>query len=425
MRPAIRHRSSRPAFLYWLLVFFAALLIAAAPIVLAQSSPNAASADQSEIPANNGTNAAAQDQLEQAADFQAPGSLWHYGGFVDLGLLYDPNDPENHLFRSSGTTFRVNELDLNMAAIYLKKSVTESSRWGTELTAQAGRDSEQFGFSVTAPNLAGAQGLRHLGSTNVSYLAPLGKGLTLQGGIFSSFIGYDSLYAKDNFSYTRPWGADFTPYLMMGLNAQYPLTKRLTGTVFLISGYWHLAHANDVPSTGMQLAFAPSDHLTVKQTILYGPHQANTALKFWRFLSDSIAEWKHQRLTTAFEYFVGTEKVALPEGARTLWMSAQLPVHYAFTPTISFTVRPEVYWDRDGRTTGFSQTVKANTTTFEYRVPYRDLTAILRLEHRIDDSRGPGGGFFTDGQQPGIMPFTPTQNLGIVGIILTFDSTLH
>src|SRR5205807_5869044 len=144
-----------------------------------------------------------------------------------------------------------------------------SSRWGMELTAQAGQDTRIFGFSATAPNLPGATGLRHLGPTNVSYVAPVGKGLTIQGGIFSSLIGYDSLYAKDNFTYTRPWGADFTPYLMMGINASYPFTNKVTATFFLVNGYWHLAHANNVPSSGGQLAYKPTGHLTLKETAIY------------------------------------------------------------------------------------------------------------------------------------------------------------
>ena len=100
------------------------------------------------------------------------------------------------------------------------------------------------------PNLAGSKWLRHLGLANVSYLAPVPKGLTVQGGIFPSLIGYDALYSKDNLSYTRPWGADFTPYLMMGVNASYPLNEKLTGTLFAVTGYWHLANANSVPSSG-------------------------------------------------------------------------------------------------------------------------------------------------------------------------------
>src|SRR5215471_14472011 len=78
---------------------------------------------------------------------------WQYGGFIDVGYLHDFNDPANYLFRSRGTTARVNELNLNMTGLYLKKVPSESSRWGIDLTWQAGSDSEGFGFSATAPEL--------------------------------------------------------------------------------------------------------------------------------------------------------------------------------------------------------------------------------------------------------------------------------
>ena len=72
----------------------------------------------------------AQDaQQPQSATSPGP-TTWQYGGFVDVGYLHDFNDPANHLFRSRGTTFHVNELNLNMTAAYLRKSPTESSRWG-------------------------------------------------------------------------------------------------------------------------------------------------------------------------------------------------------------------------------------------------------------------------------------------------------
>jgi hypothetical protein len=351
---------------------------------------------------------------------------WQYGGFIDAAYLWDSNDPSNHLFRSRGTAYKVDEPILNMTAAYARKTAVESSRWGFEVTVQGGQDTRVFGFSATAPNLAGSDFLRHLGPTDVSYLAPVGNGLTLQAGIFSSFIGYDSLYAKDNLNYTRPWGADFTPYLMMGINASYPFSQKLTGTVFLVNDYFHLADPNSVPSSGGQLAYKASEHTTVKQTLLWGPHQSNTTLEYWRFLSDSIVEWKTDRITAAFEYHVGEEKVTAPGTPRALWMAGQLPVHWVFNKHWSVTVHPEVYWDRDGRLTGFSQTVKANTTTLEYRIPYRQAAAIVRLEHRVDDSRGPGGGFFSDGQvQPGVVGLKPTQHLLMLGVILTYDASFH
>ena len=165
----------------------------------------------------------------------APTPDWQYGGFLDVAYLKSFNDPSNHVFRNRGTTPRVDEWDVNMAAAVLRKTASERSRLGVELTAHTGEDSKIFGFSATAPNIGGAGALLHLGPINVSYLAPIGNGLTIQGGIFSSLIGYDSLYAKDNFNYTRPWGADLTPYLMMGVNASYPFSNKLTGTFLVLN----------------------------------------------------------------------------------------------------------------------------------------------------------------------------------------------
>ena len=200
----------------------------------------------------------------------------------------------------------------------------------------------------------------------------------MQGGVFTSLIGYDSLYAKDNFNYTRPWGAEFTPYLMMGLNASYPFNDKLTGAVFVINGYWHLANANSAPSTGGQLVYKASPHVTVKETVLWGSHQANTSLKYWRLLSDTIVERKGDRFTFAFEYIYSSERVVDPGNPRALMMSSQLPIHWTINKRWSATVRPEVFWDRNGRWTLVRETVKAVTTTLEYRFPTRKRTRSWR-----------------------------------------------
>ncbi len=364
-----------------------------------------------------------ESQAPPGAQAEPSRPVWHYGGFVDLGYLLDFNHPSNHLFRNRGTTPRVDELDLNMGGVYLNKDASKQSSWGMELLVQAGEDSKTFGFSATAPALAGANWLRQLGRADVSYLAPIGNGLTVQAGIFNSLIGYDSLYAKDNLTYTRPWGADYTPYLMLGVNTSYPFSKKLTATFYVINGYWHLAYATSVPSFGGQIAYKLAERWTLKETLLYGPQQADTSLEFWRFFSDSIAEWKSKRVTAAFEYQAGTEKVALTGNPRAFWTAAQLPVHWTVHGPWSVTVRPELYWDPDGRLTGFKQFIKAFTATGEYRIPYRWTTTIVRLEYRYDNSRGKGGGFFKDGEvRPGVVGLTPTQHLLVFGLIWALDS---
>jgi hypothetical protein len=127
---------------------------------------------------------------------------------------------------------------------------------------------------------------------------------------------------------------------MLGVNASYPVTPRLTATGLLVNGYWHLAHANDVPSVGGQLAYKATDRVTVKETVLYGPHQTETDLRFWRFFSDTIVERKSGPLTAAFEYQIGTEGVAIAGDPQALWMAAQAPVKWVVRGPWSIVVRP-------------------------------------------------------------------------------------
>lgn len=118
---------------------------------------------------------------------------WHYGVYLDLSYIVNFNFPENHQWRSRTTSNRFNELAPNMGLVYVRKDATTDSRWGMELGAQGGYDSKDFAFLVNEPEVGGADMLRHVHRANVSYLAPVGKGLTIQAGLFNSLIGYESL----------------------------------------------------------------------------------------------------------------------------------------------------------------------------------------------------------------------------------------
>ena len=153
---------------------------------------------------------------------------WRYGLYLDLSYPVDFNFPENHRWRSKVTTQRVNELTPNMALGYVRKDADESSRWGMEFAVQGGYD-----VTGQVPNASlrygdpysDADTFSHFSRANVSYLAPIGTGLKLTAGLFNSFIGYESFYAKDNFNYTRAYLPDYSPYFMFGLSAQYQFSE--------------------------------------------------------------------------------------------------------------------------------------------------------------------------------------------------------
>jgi hypothetical protein len=349
---------------------------------------------------------------------------WHYGAYVDVSHIVNFNFPDNDLWRSRSTASLHNEVSPNMGLAYVRKDATESSRWGLELGGQGGHDSEEFAFLPGEKKVGGADVLRHFHRANLSYLAPVGKGLTITAGLFNSLMGYESLYARDNANYTRSWIADYTPYMMFGVNARYPVNEHLTVTGFVINGYAHLSHPNDLPSYGVQWSYKMTPRLTATQTTYWGPDQTNTALEFWRLYGNQIAEWKGDDVTIAAFFDIGTECLAnQPGNPRTFVMGGNMIVRWHIAGPWSVALRPEFYWDRNGRWTGSEQFVKAITSTVEYQFPYRWTKTMVRLEYRYDESTGVGGGFFKNGEvSPGVLRLVPSQHLFLVGVLWTFDS---
>ena len=352
-------------------------------------------------------------------------TLWHYGAYLDVSYDLNFNFPDNHRWRSRTTTNHTNEFAPNMALAYARKDPTSASRWGTEFGLQGGYDTEDFAFLQGEPKVDGHDVWRHFHRANVSYLAPVGgKELTVTAGLFNSLIGYESLYAKDNYNYTRSWMADNTPYMMFGVKASYPVSDELIATLYVVNSYYHLAHPNDQPSYGVDVEWKATSRLTVTENIYYGPDQANTALEFWRLYSNFNTEWKGDDLILAWSYDFGTENIATQPGSpRAFVMASALYTQWHIAGPWTVAVRPEFYWDRNGRWTGNQQFVKAITNTVEYKIPYRWTNTILRLEYRYDESTGKQGGFFTNGNFSNGQPrLTPGQNLLIFSLLWMFDS---
>ena len=365
-----------------------------------------------------------ESDLSPMTDKAVSSSSWRYGAYLDIGGIVNFNVPENGLWRSRTTASRHNQAAPNMVLAYVRKDASEASRWGMELGVQGGYDSVDFAFLQGESKVGGADVLRHLHRANASYLAPVGNGLTVTAGLFNSLMGYESLYAKDNANYTRSWIADNTPYMMFGVNAAYPVNDRLTVTTFVINRYYHLAYTVAQPSYGGKWSYALTPRLTAMQTLYWGPDQTDGSLEFWRLYGNHILEWKGDEVTVAVSYDAGTENIAdRPGSPRAFVMGGNLMMKWHVAGPWSVALRPEFYWDRNGRWTGAEQFVKAITSTIEYKLPYRWTNTMLRVEHRYDESTGVGGGFFRRGEiSPGVFGLAPSQHLVVFGLLCVFDS---
>src|SRR6187455_355549 len=154
-----------------------------------------------------------------------------------------------------------------------------------EFALQTGRDVEGQVPNANLRNgdsYGGADTFSHFARANVSYLAPIGTGLKLTAGLFNSFIGYESFYAKDNFNYTRSYLPDPSPYFMFGVAAEYQITDALNGAFYVINRYNYLSYPNNLPSYGTRIQWTASPAMTLTQNFYYGPDQSNTDLRYWR-----------------------------------------------------------------------------------------------------------------------------------------------
>jgi hypothetical protein len=324
---------------------------------------------------------------------------WNYGAYLDVGYAVDFNNPENGLWRSRSTTFKVDDPQVNMATAYLAKEGTPQSRWGMQFAAQTGVDTKKLVPEpppASSTPISNADVYRHFSRANVSYLFPVEKGLMLTGGLINSYIAYESYYAIGNPNYTRGYITDNVPYLMFGIEAFSPLRDNPKLALYAVNGWQHLANPNDVPSFGLQFQLEASPRANFTQNLYYGPDQETTDLQFWRFFSDSIFEWKSDPFLLALSFDVGTEKQAAQFGnPRFNWMAGALWAAWHISGPWTLAFRPEFFYDPDGLITGAQQTIQAYTFTVKYKFsPAKSQTLVASIEYRYDRSTGPGGGFF-------------------------------
>lgn len=344
---------------------------------------------------------------------------WQLGGAIDLSYANAFQSDDKIAYRSKATTMRLNEFSPNMGMFYLKKLASASSRWGLEIGAQAGYDTD--GQVPGSDRLPGYSLLRYLSRANASYLAPVGNGLTLTAGLMNSFIGFESMYAKDNFNYSRSWIADYSPYYLIGFGGQYPVNDDVTVGLFLVSDYDYLAYRSEQPKYASQVAWTISPAWKITQNLFAGPEQRHAETSNWRYFSDSILQWTGQEVSVALAYDVGTERVIGDQNRQVLWMGSAFFSRWHIDGPWSVALRPEIYWDGDGRMTGNRQLIKSVTGTLEYKIPLDSASLALRSEYRYDDSTGIQGGFYKYGNSQQLVA---GQHAVFFSCLISFDQSI-
>jgi len=384
------------------------------------------------------TDAAAPPQVLTSDERKTVDSLRDTTINVGLDTYYEYNfdNPVGRVNLLRAYDVLSNEFSLNQASLILEHAPDPAAgrRWGARLDLQFGQATDTLQGNPT--NEPRPDIYRNIFQAYGTYIVPVGKGINLDFGKWSSSLGIEGNYTKDQLDYSRSFWFDFLPFYHMGLRAAIPLNDR-----FIIN-YWIINGTNQVEATnGFKdelFGFTAKPRKNISWTMNYylgqdhpdrtpsancGPIPVQPGLCFTAItpapngkthIFDSYVTWQATpKLLFALEgdYFI-----------ERLWASAapgesSAPSHvdggaayvqYQLSPKLALATRAEYMSDRGGLFSGITQALKENTVTFDYKLADNFL---MRYEWRRDFSNQPS--FLTDVQ--GLL--RKDQNTATLGLI--------
>ncbi|MBZ5527657.1 MAG: porin [Acidobacteriia bacterium] len=325
-----------------------------------------------------------------------------------------------------------NSFSLNQATVILERAAdpTAGRRFGARMDLQYGQATETL--QGNAANEPRPQVYRPVFQAYGTYVAPIGKGLTIDFGKFASAMGYEGNYSKDQFNYSRAYFFNFLPFYHMGFRNTYTVNDKLTLSYWLINGVQQTEDFNGFKSQVVQVIVKPAK--TVQWNFIYHigreqrdlqpalnpgfpalptqPGLSTTPIvptPDGRFhLLDTYICWNASpKLTLVGEAdYVINRQFETSAPAHVSGGAAY--VHYQFIRKSGVAARAEYLSDRGGMFSGVTQALKETTLTYEYKLADGFLT---RFEWRRDFSNQ---AFFLT-ETPGQLK--KEQNTATVGLV--------
>ena len=305
-----------------------------------------------------------------------------------------------------------NEFSLNQADVVFDHpaDVADGRRWGGRLDLQFGQATDTLQGN---PNNEPRPDIyRNIFQAYGTYIAPVGKGLEIDFGKWSSSLGIEGNYTKDQMNYSRSFFFDFLPFYHMGIRASLPVSDKFTVNYWVVNGTNQVEATNGFKDELFGFVAKPTKNITWTSNYYLGqehPDRAVSAiptdpvpvqpdLNFVAIrpapdgrthIFDNYVTWQvNPKLSVAVEgdYFLqrlwrdqATGESAAPSHVT----GGAAYLQYQFTPRIAVATRAEYLSDRGGLFSGITQALKENTVTFDYRLSDGFL---MRYEWRRDYS---------------------------------------
>lgn len=263
-------------------------------------------------------------------------------GFVDGYYAYDFNHPRTLDRPFTTQAARHDEFNINLAFVAATLS-------GPRLR---GRFAAQFGTSVQANyaaeprvgTLSGPDVSRFIQEATVGYqIVPT---LWIDGGVFFSPFGSENWISRDNWTYTRSFIADNSPYYESGVKATWQATPTVSAQLHLINGWQNVSETNSDKSLGARIDYTPRADVDFAYDAYIGNDQPDSVASQLRFWQEGIVQVKPMtslQLRATFDY--GQQRRPASVGGTGYWSGWALLGRYQLSAMAALGGRVERYSD--------------------------------------------------------------------------------
>jgi len=356
---------------------------------------------------------------------------------LDVNLMidgyygYNFNRPATRVNLLRAYDVSSNSFSLNQAVVMVERlpDPANGRRFGARLDLQFGQATETL--AGNAANELRPQVYRHIFQAYGTYVAPLGRGITVDFGKWASALGFENNYTKDQMNYSRSYFFNFLPFYHFGVRGTYNFSDSVTASYWLVNGAQQSEDFNGAKSQNVEIVVKPSKTVTWTANYYTGNENLNVSPIYNPTLPtqptqpglpttaiipspggrlqivDTYAAWNATpRLTLAGEADYAVRRFS-ENGAPSRVTGGAAYAHYQLGK-FGMAARAEYLNDRNGLFSGVAQSLKETTATADYLL---GSSFLVRGEWRRDFSNQP---FFLTSQANLLKKEQNTATLGLI-----------
>ncbi len=317
------------------------------------------------------------------------------GGYVETFWQWNFNNPSNFITNYRGFDNRHNIFTIENAVLDVQGTLGRvSARFALQIgsTPDTYYSAEPVWKATSGAGPSGPTFWQNIQQANVAYVAPIGRGLTLDAGIFLSPIGPEGIAIKDQWNWSRSDLFFGLPYYHSGVRATYPLSDRWTASLQLYNGWNSVLDVNIQLSPAAQVTYNVTNKLTWNLLYFGGVERPTNAPEGqpWRNLFDTyLAFYPRPWLSTLFHFDAGFEPNNFGTSA---WEAGAVYLRVQPRKWLYLAARGDVFFEQVAQNGAGSATplfwagsrwVSSATAAVDVR-PADNLS--VRVEYRHDES---------------------------------------